>query len=85
MHAGSQLRLRKLSREYNPMDQREVLHMIAETTRKAEFPTGLIYVNPVAENFIDLLNIHETPLVHLQDDDIRPGPEALAEAMMELA
>ena len=85
MHDGSQLRLRKLSREYNPMDQREVLHMIAETTRKAEFPTGLIYVNPVAENFIDLLNIHETPLVHLQDDDIRPGPEALAEAMMELA
>ncbi len=81
---GSHLRLRKVGRDYNPMDRIGALGMLQTTAREKEFPTGLIYVNPGAKNFIELLNLHETPLAHLADKDIRPGPKALAEAMREL-
>ena len=84
MHDGSHLRLRKLEREFNPMDRSAALQMLRQASAEGEFLTGLIYVNPVAENFLDLLNLHETPLAQLRDQDIRPGPKALADAMREL-
>ena len=84
MHDGSHLRLRKVEREYNPMDRSAALQMVRQASSAGEFVTGLIYVNPGARNFLDLLNLHETPLAHLSDPDIKPGPDALAEVMREL-
>ena len=84
MHDGSHLRLRKVEREFNPTDRSEALRTVRQANSAGEFVTGLIYVNPAAANFLELLNLHETPLVRLRDQDIRPGPEALAAAMREL-
>jgi hypothetical protein len=46
--------------------------------------TGLIYVNPVAQNFFDLLDFTEHPLATLPQEKVRPGPKVLEETMQEL-
>jgi 2-oxoglutarate ferredoxin oxidoreductase subunit beta len=84
MHDGSRIRLRKLERDFNPMSKEAAMRMLSQTKESGEFLTGLIYVNPVAKNFIDLLKISETPLAILPDDKVRPGPEVLEEVMREL-
>jgi len=84
MHDGSHIRLRKLNQDYDPMNRNGALRMLSETRDSGEFLTGLIYVNPVAKNFLDLLNLSETPLATLTQEKVRPGPEALEEAMREL-
>ena len=84
MHDGSHIRLRKLERQYDPTDKKAAIHLLHETRQKGEFLTGLIYVNPSSQNFIEILNLHETPLARLPEDKLRPGPEALEEVMQSL-
>ena len=84
MHDGSHLRLRKANRDFNPMNKVEALNMLRDHREKGDFLTGLIYVNPTSENFIDQLNLGEEPLSHLPLEKLRPGPEALEQAMKEL-
>lgn len=84
MHDGSRIRLRKVDRDYNSTDRDAALRMLNETRDLGEFLTGLIYVNPVAENFFDLLNLSDTALAALPHEKLRPGREALEEAMQEL-
>ena len=84
MHDGSHLRLRKANRDFNPMNKVEALNMLRDHREKGDFLTGLIYVNPTSENFIDQLNLGEEPLSHLPHEKLRPGPEALEQAMKEL-
>ncbi|MFQ5928788.1 MAG: 2-oxoacid:ferredoxin oxidoreductase subunit beta [Acidobacteriota bacterium] len=84
MHDGSRIRLRKVDRDYNSTDRDAALRMLNETRDLGEFLTGLIYVNPVAENFFDLLNLSDTALAALPQEKLRPGREALEEAMQGL-
>ena len=84
MHDGSQILLKKLNRDYDPMNKSEALRMLRETMDANEFLTGLIYVNPVAKNLFEMLNLTDQPLAHLQQEKLRPGPEALQEIMQEL-
>lgn len=84
MHDGSRIRLRKVDRDYNPTDRDAALRMLNETRDSGEFLTGLIYVNPVAKNFFDLLNLPDTALAALPQEKLRPGREALEEAMQGL-
>ena len=66
------------------MSKEAALRMLSQTRESEEFLTGLIYVNPVAKNFIDLLEMSDTPLASLPEDKTRPTPEALEEVMREL-
>ena len=84
MHDGSHIRLQKLDRNHDPMNKNKALQMTRETMSKGEFLTGLIYVNPVAQNFFEVLNLTDQPLSQLSQDEVRPGPDALKEIMQEL-
>ena len=84
MHDGSHLRLRKANRDFNPLNKVEALNMLRDHREKGDFLTGLIYVNPTSENFIDQLNLGEESLCDLPFEKLRPGPEALEQAMKEL-
>ena len=84
MHDGSHIRLRKLDRDFNPMNRPGALRLLRESRDKDELLTGLIYVNPVEQNFLDILNLDEQPLAHLPAEKLRPKPEALQEVMREL-
>jgi len=85
LHDGSRILLRKAARDYDPTDLPQVFRMLRECREAGEFLTGLIYVNPVADSFLDRLRMVETPLARLPESLLKPGPEALEEVLRELA
>lgn len=84
MRDGSRLALRKVDRDYNPLNKTAALQMLHESREAGQFLTGLIYVNPVTEDFLELLNLVDEPLTWLPQEKLRPSPEALEEVMREL-
>jgi len=84
MHDGSQLRLRKLDRDYDATSKVGALTLLAESHEKGEMLTGVFYVNTTAPSFIEQLNLTETPLAKMPEDLTRPSRQALDEIMEEL-
>ena len=84
MHDGSQLRLRKLDRDYDATDRVGALRLLAESHEKGEMLTGVFYVNTTTPSFIEQLNLTETSLARMPQELTRPSREALDEIMEEL-
>jgi 2-oxoglutarate ferredoxin oxidoreductase subunit beta len=84
MHDGSRLWLRKLEADYDPTNRIEAVRRLMEAHEKQEVLTGVLYVNPKAPTFIDLLNVTEQPLATLPESVTRPGRAALEQCMEEL-
>ena len=84
MHDGSRLRLHKLEEEYDATDRIEAVRRLMEAHEKQEVLTGVLYVNPKAPTFIDMLNMTEQPLATLPESVTRPGREVLEQCMEEL-
>src|SRR5690348_2746345 len=55
MHDGSELRLRKLSRDYDATDKIGALTMLNTAHQKGEVLTGVFYVDTKSPNLIELL------------------------------
>ncbi len=84
MHDGSELRLRKVERDYNPIDKLAALDVLEKAHAKGEMLTGVFYVNTEAPSFIDLLNLVDEPLARLPESAVRPPRQALDEIMESL-
>ena len=84
LHDGSHLYLRKVAEDYNPSDKLSALRLLHETARRGEFATGVIYVDPDQDNFVDAMNLVEHPLAFLPSEQTRPGKQALEELMEAL-
>jgi 2-oxoglutarate ferredoxin oxidoreductase subunit beta len=84
MHDGSRLRLRKLEEEYDATHRIRAIQRLLEAHEKQEVLTGVLYVNPQAPTFIDLLNVTEQPLATLPESVTRPSREVLEQCMEEL-
>src|SRR5882762_2367421 len=84
MHDGSQLRLRKLDREYDPTNRIKAITRLNEAHEQGEVLTGVFYVNTKTPTFVDLLNMTERPLATLPESVVRPGREVLEQVMEEL-
>lgn len=84
MHDGSHLLLSKLPEDYTPNNRAKAIQKLIERRAKGEIVTGIFYVNPDDKNLYDLINLDDTPLVHLPEEKLRPGPEALQEVMAGL-
>ena len=84
MHDGSQLRLRKLSADYDPTDRIGAVKTLLEAHDKGEVITGVFYLDTKKPNFYDLLHMTESPLATLPQDVVRPPREALYEVMESL-
>jgi 2-oxoglutarate/2-oxoacid ferredoxin oxidoreductase subunit beta len=82
MHDGSHLRIRKLSREYDPTDRFGALKALEEAETQAEVLTGVLYVNTQKQNFVDQLGLTEEPLATLPESVVRP-PQAVLDMVME--
>ncbi len=76
-HDGSVLRLRKVSAHYDPSDRARALRYLMERQVEGEIVTGLLYVEPDAEELHDYLDTVERPLNQLGDDELVPGAAAL--------
>src|SRR5437762_3510142 len=75
MHDGSKLYLKKLEEQYDPTDKITALKRLHETARRGEFATGIIYIEPDRDDFLEQLNLVDEPLAMLPLDRIRPGKE----------
>jgi 2-oxoglutarate ferredoxin oxidoreductase subunit beta len=78
-HDGSILRLRKLPSDYDPTDRFTAAARLQESHARGEILTGLIYVDPEAEDLHSHLKTVSTPLNALSDRDLVPSASALEE------
>jgi 2-oxoglutarate ferredoxin oxidoreductase subunit beta len=81
LNNGSKILLTKLAEDYNPTDKIRALSLLHETARRGEFATGIIYVEPDKQDFIELLGIVDDPLAFLDESKTRPGQAVLDEIM----
>jgi len=84
MPNGGHIKIRKLERDFDPRDKAAALDLLRESNAKREFLTGLFYVEPAGENFLDLLNLGDEPLATLPESKTRPSRKVLDEIVEEL-
>ena len=84
MHDGSQLVLRKIAEDYNPTDKMTAVRLLHESLRRGEFATGVIYIEPDKEDFLQVLNLVDEPLVSLPQSRTRPSKAVLDQLMDQL-
>jgi 2-oxoglutarate ferredoxin oxidoreductase subunit beta len=81
LHDGSRIYLKKLEADYDPTNKVGALQRLHDSALRGEFATGLIYVEPDREDFIEQLQLVDEPLASLPLERVRPSREALAEIM----
>ncbi|NZA26950.1 2-oxoacid:ferredoxin oxidoreductase subunit beta [Luteimonas sp. SJ-92] len=78
-HDGSVLRLHKLDAGYDPRDRIAAMNLVQQRHSRGEIVTGLLYVEPEAEDLHVHLGTVAAPLNSLQADVLCPGAGTLAE------
>ena len=53
MHDGSKLFLKKVAEDYDPTDKLAAMRLMHETARRGEFATGILYIEPDKDDFVD--------------------------------
>jgi 2-oxoglutarate ferredoxin oxidoreductase subunit beta len=76
-HDGSVLSLHKLAEHYDPTDRLAAMAYLAERHARGEVVTGLLYVDPEAEDLHEALETVDTPLNALNGAELTPGASAL--------
>ena len=76
-HDGSILNLHKLAEHYDPTDRISAMGYLASRQAQGEVVTGLLYVDPKAQDLHEGLETVETPLNALTDAELIPGSRVL--------
>ncbi len=76
-HDGSTLALRKLAKDYNVNDRLAAMNYLLERSAAGEVVTGLLYVEPEADDLHAGMNTVEQPLNALSEAELCPGSAAL--------
>ena len=84
LHDGSKIYLKTVGEDYDPTDKLSAMRVLAETARRGEYATGLLYVEPDKDDFCSLLNLVDEPLAFLPLDRTRPPKAALDDIMESL-
>jgi 2-oxoglutarate/2-oxoacid ferredoxin oxidoreductase subunit beta len=84
MHDGSHLLLKKLDRDYDPVDRMAAIKMLHESTASGETITGVLYVDSKSPTLIDRLQLVDAPLATLPQSRLRPSKESLELIMEEM-
>ena len=82
LHDGSTLYLKKLNEDYDPLDKIQALRVLHETSRRGEFATGIIYLEPDRDDFLTQLNLVDEPLARLPQERVRP-PKAVLDEILD--
>jgi 2-oxoglutarate/2-oxoacid ferredoxin oxidoreductase subunit beta len=81
LHDGSQIRLRKVDRDYDPTDRSAAYAYIQRKLAEREFLTGLLYLEPARYEFHDVSESTPVPLNRLPYEKLSPGSQALAKLL----
>jgi len=76
-HDGSVLRLRKLNDDYDPRDRLAAMNFLQQQAAEGQIVTGLLYIDPDAEDLHASFGTARTPLNQLGDAALCPGASAL--------
>ena len=76
-HDGSALFLRKLATDYDVHDRIAAMTYMQERHAAGEIVTGLLYVDPDADDLHDGLNTVDTPFNELAEAELCPGSSVL--------
>jgi 2-oxoglutarate ferredoxin oxidoreductase subunit beta len=76
-HDGSTLALRKLAKDYNVNDRLAAVNYLLERGAAGEVVTGLLYVEPEADDLHASINTVAQPLNTLAEKELCPGSAAL--------
>jgi 2-oxoglutarate ferredoxin oxidoreductase subunit beta len=79
LHNGSKIVLTKMAEDYAPTDKIKALQVLHETARRGEYATGVLYIEPNKQDFVDMLGIVDEPLAFLDQSRVRPGKQVLDE------
>lgn len=79
LHDGSKLRLEKLAPNWDPTDRFNAVQRLQRAKAQKQVLTGLLYIDPQSEDLHQLIQTTERPLNSLQEEDLCPGQEALAQ------
>jgi 2-oxoglutarate ferredoxin oxidoreductase subunit beta len=76
-HDGTSLRLRKLNNDYDPTDRLAAQNFLQRHAAKGEVVTGLLFIEPDADDLHASFNTIEQPLNQLEAKELCPGQSAL--------
>src|SRR6185312_4190555 len=76
-HDGSTLALRKLDADYDVHDRLAAMNFLQQHAAKGQIVTGLLYVEPEAQDLHAHLHTVEAPLNSLSEKQLCPGSAAL--------
>ena len=76
-HDGSVLTLRKVAADYDPTDRVEAMSYLHQRDAAGEIVTGLLYIDPQAEDLHAALGTVRRPLNALSDRELVPPAAAL--------
>jgi len=74
-----------MAEDYFPTDKAKALQTIRAAHARGEYATGVLYLEPDKQDFVDLLGIVDEPLAFLDQSRTRPGKQALDEIMENFA
>ncbi|HET6147132.1 MAG TPA: 2-oxoacid:ferredoxin oxidoreductase subunit beta [Polyangia bacterium] len=77
LHDGSNVRLSKVERDYDPTDRRAVFASLQQRQGRGEVPTGLLYVDKGSGDVHDMNGTSDTPLAQVPYEKLCPGSAAL--------
>ncbi len=78
MHDGSVIRLRKLAKDWDPLDRLSAINAVQGAKIKNEILTGLLYIDERSSELHELIKTSDRPLNSLSKDDLCPGSDVLS-------
>ncbi|MEQ9210352.1 MAG: hypothetical protein RLN96_11010, partial [Pseudomonadales bacterium] len=78
LHDGSVIHLHKAESEYDAHDREAAINTLQRYKTEGKILTGLIYLDPQAPDFHEMMGTTATPLNQLREDALCPGSSALA-------
>jgi 2-oxoglutarate ferredoxin oxidoreductase subunit beta len=86
MHDGSQLRLRKLDKDYDPNHRGKAFEYLRTKLRQGEHVTGLIFLSQSqTPDMHEMLQTTDVPLNQLPYEKLHPGAAGLASILKRYA
>ena len=77
MHDGSTISLRKLDKDWDPLDRSSAMNAVLNSKLKGEILTGLLYMVPETGDLHEMLQTSDRALNSLTKDELCPGSETL--------
>jgi 2-oxoglutarate ferredoxin oxidoreductase subunit beta len=81
MHDGSYIRMKKTDRDFDPRSREAAINMLEQAQREDLFVTGLLYYEEPRITLAQEQELTETPLAHLNEEQLRPSAAVLDDIM----